>query len=140
MSEKTDDKKKQTQQKYLELQLLDHQMSQAQKQIQMLENQVAELDIVQQSLDSFATMKPGSESFVTLTPGIFAKSELKDVKHVVVNIGAGVAVQKTIPETKMILATQSAEMRKLQEELTAQLEKLAEKAEQVEAELKKIIE
>ena len=138
--EAKEEKTREIQQKYVELQMLDQQMKQVQNQIQALEIQTAELDLVQKSLDEFSSVKPGSDSFVTVTPGIFAKAEIKDSEKVFLNIGAGAVVEKTIPEAKKIIVDQITEMRKLQEDLTTQLDNLASKAAKVEAELKKLVE
>ena len=130
---------KEVKQKYMELQMMQHQMQQVQKQIQALEAQAEEMDVVQQALDEFSVTKPGSEMFVTLTPGLFVKAKLEQSDSVLVNVGGGAAVQKSIPEAKTIVATQGTELRALQVELAGQMEKMAERAEKVQEELRKLI-
>ena len=130
---------KEVKQKYLELQLIQRQVQQIQQQIQALDSQSGEMDIVLQALDDFAVAKPGSESFVTLTPGLFVKARIEQTDAVLLNVGGGAVVQKSIPEAKNIVSGQTVELRKLEEELTAQLQKLAERAEKLQEELRKLI-
>ena len=116
---------KEVKQKYMELQLI-------QRQVQQIHQQI-------QALDDFAVAKPGSESFVTLTPGLFVKAKIEQTDAVMLNVGGGAVVQKSILEAKKIVSGQTVELSKLQEELTEQLQKLAERAEKLQEELRKLI-
>lgn len=131
---------KKVQQKYMELQLLNNQMNQLQKQLQLLEQQAVEVEGVQQNLDEFKTVKPGSEIFVPLSSGIFAKAELKENSELLVNVGANTAVTKNVDDTKKLLSEQVGEIRKVQEELAHEFEKLANRAEQLQDELRQMVE
>ncbi len=130
---------KDVQNKYMELQMLQHQLQQVQKQIQALEAQAEEMDVVQQALVDFSAAKTGSDMFVTLTPGLFIKAKLEQNDAVLLNVGGGAAVQKSIPEAEQIVAGQAIELRKLQEELADQMQKLAKHAETVQEELRTLI-
>ncbi|MEM3154533.1 MAG: prefoldin subunit alpha [Candidatus Woesearchaeota archaeon] len=130
---------KEVKQKYLELQLLQHQMQQVQQQVQALEQQAGEMDVVQQALDDFAQAKPGSPAIVTLTPGLFVKAKLEETGYVLLNVGGGAVVQKTVPEAKKVIAEQAAELRKLQQELAGQLRKFADNAGKVQDELRALL-
>jgi prefoldin alpha subunit len=131
---------KEVKQKYMELQMMQHQAQQIQQQVQALEQQADEMDIVQQALDEFAVAKAGSPAIVTLTPGLFVKAKLEETDSVLLNVGGGAVVQKSIPDAKKVIAEQSTELHKLQEELSAQLQKLAANAEKVQDELRKLIQ
>ena len=135
-----EEQQKELQKKYMELQMVDHQVKQIDQQVQALEAQAGELDFVQIALDDFTSSKPGSETFITLTPGIMARAKLEKTDTVLMNVGSGVVVQKTIPEAKKVLSCQVVEMRKLQQELASQMDKLTKHAEKVQEELKKLIE
>jgi prefoldin alpha subunit len=130
---------KEVKEKYMELQMMQNQARQVQQQVQALESQAGEMDIVQQALDDFAQSKTGSPAIVTLTPGLFVKAKLEETDKVLLNVGGGAVVQKTIPEAKKVIAEQATELRKLQEELSTQLQKLAVNAEKVQNELRALI-
>jgi prefoldin alpha subunit len=130
---------KEVKQKYMELQLLQHQLQQVQQQVQALEAQAGEMDVVQQALDDFSISKAGSSSYATLTPGLFVKVKLEETDNVLLNVGGGAVVQKSVPDAKKIIAAQGVELRKLQQELTEQMQKIAERAEKTQEELRKLI-
>ena len=117
----SDEQKKEMQEQYVALQILDHQMK-----------QVQELDAVVASLDELASVKAGSEMFVPMSSGIFIKAELKDTTDVLVNVGSGTVVKKSIAQAKALLDGQIVEMRGLQEQLAQQLQKLTAEASNVE--------
>ncbi len=56
------------------------------------------------------------------------------------NVGGGAVVQKSIPEAKQVIAVQAGELRKLQEELATQLQKLAVSAQSAQEELRKLLQ
>ncbi|VVB81152.1 Prefoldin subunit alpha [uncultured archaeon] len=126
-------------QKYMELQLLQNQLMQVQKQLQALESQASEMDAVQEVLEDFAASKVGSDMFVTLTPGLYVKAKLEANDSVLLNVGGGAVVQKNIPDAKKIIAEQGTELRKLQDELAEQMNKLAVEAGRAQEELRALV-
>ena len=131
---------KQIQQKYMELQMLGQQMQHIQKQLNMIEQQTLELDSTKESIETISKTKPGTELLVPISQGIFLKTQLKDTTELTVNVGADVAVKKTIQESKKLVTDQLVEITKFQRELSDNLEKLATKAQELEKELSKLIE
>ncbi len=131
--------KEQIQKKYFELQVLQHQLQQVQQQVQAIESQVMEMDVVQSVLDEFGKSKPGSDLFVTLTPGIFVKAKLEKSDSVLVNVGGGAVVQKSVPEGINLIAEQSVELRKLHGDLLEQMHMLTKRAESLQEELQKLV-
>jgi len=130
---------KELKQKYMELQMIQQQLQQVQQQVQALESQADEMDAVQQALDEFSKTKIGSEMFATLTPGLFVKAKLEKNDSVLLNVGGGAVVEKTIPEAKEIISVQATELRKLQSELGEQMKTLNSHAMGVQGELQKLI-
>lgn len=130
---------KQVKEKYFELQMMQNQMMQVQKQLEAIESQAAEMDAVLQILDDFSGSKVKSDMYTTLTPGIYVKATLEANDHVLLNVGSGAVVRKSIPEAKKIIAEQGSELRKLQEELSEQMHALAERSEKVQEELRKLV-
>src|SRR3989344_4307743 len=131
--------KKEVQEKYMELQLLQRQLQAVHGQIEALESQANEMDIVHAALDDFSQTKKGSDMFVTLTPGLFVKAKLEENESVVLNVGGGAMVQKSIPQAKEIVANQGGELRKLQEEMAGQLKKIEEHVLKLQDELSVLV-
>lgn len=132
--------KKQIQEKYMQMQLIEQQMQQVQKQLKLLESQIQELNLTGQALDDLRTTKTGKEILVPMASGIFVKAELKDNKELAINVGADTVVKKNTEETKKLITNQLEEVTKMQQDLTANLEKLAGSAQMLEKELSKLIE
>ena len=132
------EKKQELQQKYMEMQMIDQQINQIKKQIELIDNQLQELTITQEALNSISKTKPETEILVPLASGIFIKSQLVDNKEVIVNVGAGTTVKKTIPEAGELIKQQLTEITTFRKELEGTLAQLASKANQLQKALEEI--
>jgi len=126
------------QEKYMELQMLNMHMQQFQQKAQAIEQQCMELDQAHQALEVLAQTKT-SDSFVTVTPGVLVRGKVEDTEHVIVNVGSGVLVEKTLKETAKDIGAQVVELRQIQQEVQAQLDQLMVKAAAVERELQVLV-
>ena len=127
--------KKEVQEKYMQMQMIEQQMQQVQKQLKIIDQQMQELAMTDQALDELKNTKEGTEILVPMASGIFVKAELKDNKNLAVNVGADTVVKKDVDEAKNLITTQLEEVTKMQQELNANLEKLAGSAQMIEKEL-----
>jgi prefoldin alpha subunit len=133
------DAKKHLQERYVEMQMIDQQMKQAEQQIEQLDKQVKDLETVQEAMDSIHKTKKGTDLFVPITNGIFAKAKLEDNENLLVNVGAMTAVPKTVKEVKEMLEKQGKEIHKIKDQLKEQVTKFAEKAVEIEQELSTLL-
>jgi prefoldin alpha subunit len=133
------EKEKKLQEKFIEFQIMQQQLAQIQKNIQQLNTQKGEIEGIQQSLSELGDVNVDSDILVPICSGIFAKARLADNKELLVNVGNNVTVKKNIPEVKGLLAKQSAEVEKMEGRMKEQMEKLAEKAGEIEKELNGLI-
>ena len=127
------------QKKYVELQLVAHQLEQVKNQVAALDVQSNEMGLVGIALDDFSKAKRGSNMFVTLTPGLFVKAELVEENSVLLNVGAGAMVQKTISEAKELVVDQERELKKLHDELSVQALRLEEHVKKLQSELSSLV-
>jgi len=131
---------KELQKMYLELQFLDEQMKQIQKQITMLDEQLVELNNTIQALDDFNKTAVGTKILVSLSPGIFTTAELKDNKELLVNVGGNIVVKKNVAETKDLLKKRFDYIKKYRDLTLAEMQKMGLQASNIEQEINKIIE
>jgi len=117
---------------YIELQILDQQIKQAQKQLEHFEQQVGELAVTVEALDSLKDIKPGTRLLVPLNSGIFVEAELKDNTNLKVNVGANINVSKTVDETKKLIEEQLNEIKAYREKLFIKLQTLVARAQSIE--------
>ena len=131
------DNQKELQKMYLELQLLDEQMKQVQKQAVALDEQLVELNNTLQALDDFNKTDIGTNILVSLSPGIFTNAELKNNKELFVNVGNNIVVKKNVAETEEMLKKRQDAINKYREAILVELQKMNAKAVNIEQEINK---
>jgi len=129
----------QMKQKYMELQMAAEQMKQMNTQLQTLEAKTQE---IQNNVNSVSEIT-GNKNSKMLTPiaeGIFLEAELKSDTHVIVNVGAGVCVEKTVKEAQDMLRDKQQELSQFTQEMHAEVEKAATVVKQLEEELGNMVQ
>ena len=130
-----------TQRKYIEIQILEQQIKQIQKNLEILNQQIFELNIISNSLTEIKKTKIGQELLIPLGSGIFIKTELKDNNEILTNVGSDVVVSKTNAETKTFIKSQTEfviEMiTKIEQELHLSISKYEELKEDLQELVKK---
>ena len=111
------------QEKYMEFQMLQQQMEQVSKYLEELDGKVHEFMQTRTNLKKMAEM-PLSEAFVSLAPGIFAQAEMKENQKFIVNVGANVLVEKSVPQISEMLDRQIKEISQVQIQMDQNLQSL----------------
>lgn len=96
-----------------------------QQQIETLNATITELQI---AMDTLKTVK-GQENKETLVPigaGSFLITELKNTDEVIIGLGAGVAVKKTVDDAKATIAEQKKELEELKDKMASDLHKITQ--------------
>jgi len=135
MSNKEDKDNKYEQERLMELQYLDSQIKQSEEQMTQIETQIAELNDVIMNLSEIKDMKPGSEILLPIANGIFAEAEIKNVKKLRVNVGAGVVTEKTPEQTTEMLKEHLNKIESYKEEMFMQLQAMVNQASLIQKEL-----
>ena len=130
--------KQEIQQKYIELQILNQQIKKIQEQFMLLQQQLAELTSLELSLAEMKDVKKDSEVFSSLGSGIFVNSKLSATENVLVNVGAGVLVTKTVDEAVNLVKTQINNINQSQETIKEELTKAVMYSEQLTQELNEL--
>ena len=122
--------------KYMEYQLLMQQFQQLQENISALEKHIFELRALDDNLSSLSKTKAGEETLMPLGSGIFVKGELKDNSNVVMNVGGGVCVEKSVDEAKDTVSIQLSDVTNVFTELQEEIMKTSEKLQSLQDEFK----
>lgn len=130
---------KQVQQKYLEFQIIEQQMKEYQQELMNLQAQLNELTNLEESLKEIEKSKDKNEILTALSPGIFVKTELKNNKEVLMNVGSNVVVPKTIAETIGIVKDQSLKIQAIAHKLEQDLQLFAQHAVSLQQELQELL-
>ena len=136
---KGEEREKQIQEKYIELQAIALGLRELQRNIQVMDEQIVEVLGVMQALKDLKNVKPGTESLMSIAPGIFVKAELKENKELLINVGAGVTVKKSVEEAMQMLESRINELKKQRQSLLQELEKLGTRAQQLEDEINTLV-
>ncbi|TKJ17825.1 prefoldin subunit alpha [Candidatus Woesearchaeota archaeon B3_Woes] len=138
--EKNKEKEAKAQELYMQLNTMNQQMVELQKQIQTMEETIFEVNESKKGLDDVSKSEKGKEILVPIISGIFAKAELKEPKEFIVNVGSNTAVVKSIEDVQKILDKQLTEMQKTQNTFVDSLTQLTVEAKKAEKGLKELIE
>ena len=131
--------KQKLQEKYIELQLVSTQIKQVEEQLGFLDQKAMELTNLSLSLEKFKELKPGTKSLAPLGQGIFAETSIGATNSVLLNVGAGVIVRKSVEEAGQTINGQLDNLQDVAVELGENLKMLAAKAHQLEHEIDKLL-
>lgn len=135
----TDQNEQKAQEMYVELQLLTQHVKQLRQQQELLEQQIAEMAAATQGLEEFAKSGEGTEMFVPLSSGVFARAKIIDAKNFLMNVGAGACVMKDASSARKLMERQLEESRNLSEKMAVQVEKFSRKAVQLQRQLQALL-
>ncbi len=104
--------------------LFERQITEIQQQIEAVQKGILELESLNLGLDDLVG-KTDNEIYAPLGKGIFVKARLIS-ETLNVDIGQGNFIQKSIPETKILINEQIQKLKSIKEELESNLEELGE--------------
>ncbi|MEJ2270964.1 MAG: prefoldin subunit alpha [Candidatus Bathyarchaeota archaeon] len=108
----------------MESRYLEDTVNELQSRISIVNSAINELQVSNVTLEGLEKEKKGSQLFVPIGGGSYVKAKLVTAKKVIVGIGADVAIEKTVKETKVDLAARIAEMEKTREALGQQMNQI----------------
>jgi prefoldin alpha subunit len=135
----SEEKKEVLQKKFMEYQMLEQQVKQFQEQMETVEKQLGSLQEVKEALDELSTVKEGTDLLVPVSSGIFLKAKTQSTDKVLVNVGAETAVEKTLPEAKILLEEQEKELLTFKKNVGTNLEGMSVHMQKMQDELQKLV-
>ncbi len=121
--------------KLLVLQQLQSESESIQRRIVELELVDAELDRTIESLEYFNSLDGSVEALMNLGGGVFAYVDVKDSKKMLVDVGAGVIVEKEVGDAIASLKNKKEKIEENIKKLGEVLEQVARQAERIQAEI-----
>ncbi len=131
MSVSNEEKK---QELYTELKALDDEIKKLNSHLENLDEQISDLNSSKIVVNKFSELKKGDDLRVPLTSGIYAKASLSNSKKLMINVGAGVTVEKSVDEITKILDSQITELVSYRENVVAQMKVLIVRIEEIQKE------
>ncbi len=139
--ETPEEKKQEVQEKLVLYQLLQRHLEDLRQQALLLERVFIEIETTRQTVDDLKKLKDENETFVSLGSGVFIHGRVPGTKKLLIDIGAGVLVEKNTGSTDDILDDKRKELenasRELENEMANTLKKMNELGMELERMTKK---
>lgn len=120
MSEDRNDEE--TLRKFLtELKVLEGTANMIQSRLNIVDAALMDITTANLSIEGIKNNTSGSEILVPVGGGSFIRAKLSDVEKVIVGVGAGVCIEKTVAESLEDFKNRQSDLEKARESLTQQL-------------------
>ncbi|MDR2944647.1 MAG: prefoldin subunit alpha [Methanosarcinales archaeon] len=108
-----------------------------QGQMEMVRNTRAGCDSSVSTITALkeAAAKGGSESVIPVGSGCFVHAEIRDFSKVIVNIGSGANVEKTVDDALAFLGERKNKLEKMIQDLNESLSQILQKMKDIESKL-----
>ncbi len=110
----------------MELRYLEQTAETVQQRVNMVNTVIADLTYASMTLEGVEKEKEGSELLVPVGGSSYIKAKLAATDKVIVGMGAGVSVEKTLPEAKELVKKRLADLEKSRMTLQQQFTKIAD--------------
>lgn len=116
--------KEKLQEKYVLYQLLNQNLQSLKQQFDLIQQQFIEVKSTVMSIDDLRKTGEKNEIFLPLGSGCYGKGKLTDKNDIMVNVGAGIFVNKKSVEAKLFLDERVKEIEKASGEIHEQMERI----------------
>ena len=106
-----------------------------QQQISMVSLSAQDCQRAITTIEELEKEKAGAQTMVPIWSGSFVYAKLDMIDKVVVNVGAGISIEKSVPEAKEILQRRKNELDKILEKMNTTLGQLAQGMQAIEAQV-----
>ena len=105
----------------VELRILEGTADAMQQRLNLIGAALAELNVAKMTLEGIEKENPEAPLFVPIGGGSFVKAKLESSDKIIVGMGAGVSIEKTIAEAKTTVQSRISEIEKTMMSLRQQL-------------------
>jgi len=119
----------------IEVELLKQQLKDLEVYLQSLDDRLQDLRLMVNALEEFSKVKTPANALIPLVSGVFVDGEIKNLEKVKVNVGAGVVVEKSLPEAIDLLNKQILDLTAHRDDVVREFEKGVKALQEREQEL-----
>ena len=130
--------KEKVQEKYVLYQLLNQNLESLKQQMQLVEQQFIEVKSTIMSIDDLKGMGEKNEIFLPLGSGCYGKGKITESNEMLLNVGAGVFVNKEAAAAKSLLEKRVKELERAGEEIQAQMERILKQMNELGVEIQEL--
>lgn len=129
---------KELQKKYMQLQMLEQQSRQVEQHIEQIEVQAVELTQVRENLEEIRGVKEGTSMLVPMVGGVFLRANVASTDGVLVNVGSGIVVKKSLDAAIGMIDAQIIEASEVREQMAGKFQQITATAARLQQELRAI--
>jgi prefoldin alpha subunit len=111
----------------MEMRYLEQTADALQQRISMVNAALTDINYANMTLDGIEKEKENSEMLIPIGGSSYVKVKLTDTSKVIIGVGAGVSVEKTLPEAKATLKERLDELEKTMHAAQQQFSQVAER-------------
>jgi prefoldin alpha subunit len=111
----------------VEMRFLEQTAEEVQSRINIVNAMITDLNYASMTLEGIEEEKENSELFVPIGANSYIKAKLENPDKIIVGMGAGVSIEKTLPETKEIMKKRLENLEKTRTSLQQQLAQVADR-------------
>lgn len=111
----------------VELRFLEQTAEEVQSRINMVNAIITDLTYASMTLEGIEKEKENSELFVPIGSNSYIKAKLENPDKIIVGMGAGVSIEKTLPEAKEIIKKRIENLDKTRTSLQQQLSQVTDR-------------
>ncbi len=130
---------KDVQEKLLQYRVLTERLEKLVEQKSLFATRLAEIEVSKGTLEEVKNLKKGTEMLVAIGAMTYLNTELSTNEKVVVEIGAGVALEKKVEEAIKILEKREKTLREAIEKVSNEIEKTRNLMAVLEPQIQKIL-
>src|SRR3989338_2909447 len=128
------------QEKFIQLQVMKQQAQSYLEEKQKVDSALTELTMTLEAMKKLKGAKKDNEIWPTLGSGAFITGEITDISNIMIGVGAGIVVKKSLAEATEVMEKRVADMRKVDGELMGELTGIVETIQTLEPEVEKLAE
>ena len=110
-----------------------------QSRLEMVNASLSDIYVANQTLEGIKGKPNGSETLAPIGAGSFIRTTVADTEKIIMGVGAGVAVEKSVDDSIFELKSRQAELERIRTSLQQQLTQVASKLEDDRARISELI-
>ena len=123
------------QEKMVLYQIIHQRLEELKQHITLIQQKMVELETIKQALEDMKGVPDGKDILLPVGSGFFAPAKSVKTGKILVEIGAGVMVKKTVDEAKAFVERKKKEVEDASQHIQMEFSQLAEKANEIAAEV-----
>lgn len=110
-----------------------------QTRLEMVNASLTDIYVANQTLEGIKGKPKGSETLAPIGAGSFVRTEVADTEKIIMGVGAGVAVEKSVDDSIFELKNRQAELERIRTSLQQQLTQVASKLEEDRSRISELV-